>query len=199
MPSNYDAWLVDLDGTLYRPAPVRVAMAAELALFGARSAVLLRRFRNEHEGLRRLELEGDPFRIQIARTAEALGRSEREIEAVVRRWMIERPARWLGLFRRKSLLAEIESFRARGGRTALVSDYPARHKLAALGASALFDVVVASGEPGGPLRLKPHPNGMLRAAGALAVAPARCLVIGDRDDADGLAARSAGMAFRLMR
>jgi beta-phosphoglucomutase-like phosphatase (HAD superfamily) len=60
-------------------------------------------------------------------------------------------------------------------------------------------VVVASGEPGGPLRLKPHPNGMLQAAEALAVAPVRCLVIGDRDDADGLAARSAGMAFRLMR
>jgi HAD superfamily hydrolase (TIGR01549 family) len=190
---------VDLDGTLYRSAPVRFAMAAELAVFGARSLVLLRRFRNEHEKLRRLELEGDPFRIQIARTAEALGRSEREIETVVRSWMIERPARWLGLFRRKSLLAEIESFRSRGGRTALVSDYPARQKLAALGARELFDVVVASGEPGGPLRLKPHPNGMLRAAEALAVAPARCLVIGDRDDADGLAARAAGMAFRLMR
>jgi len=199
VPAAYDAWLVDLDGTLYWPVPVRLAMAAELALFGPRSALLLRQFRKAHEELRRLEFEGDPFRIQIARTAQALGRSEREIEAVVSNWMIERPARWVGLFRRKSLLAEIESFRKRGGRTALVSDYPARRKLAALGASDLFDVVVASGEPRGPLRLKPHPNGMLRAAEALAVTPARCLVIGDRDDADGLAARSAGMAFHLVR
>ncbi|HEV8245640.1 MAG TPA: HAD family hydrolase, partial [Polyangiaceae bacterium] len=80
-----------------------------------------------------------------------------------------------------------------------VSDYPAQRKLAALGTPELFDVVVASGEPGGPRRLKPHPEGFLRAAEALGVAPARCLVIGDREDADGLAARAAGMGFRLMK
>jgi len=198
MSREHDAWLVDLDGTLYRGAPVRLAMALELVLLGAHVALLLRRFRKEHEALRDLELEGDPFRLQIERTAQALGRPADDIERVVRNWMIERPARWLGLFRRRALLREIAEFRAAGGRTALVSDYPARRKLEALGASDLFDVVVASGEPGGPQRLKPHPNGMLRAAAALSIAPERCLVIGDRNDADGLAARSAGMAFRLM-
>src|SRR5262245_32389900 len=100
---GHDAWLVDLDGTLYRALPVKLAMAAELALFGAPSALLLRRFREEHEALRRSELEGDPFRLQIARTAEALARHEDEIERVVRSWMIERPARWLPRFRRASL------------------------------------------------------------------------------------------------
>jgi putative hydrolase of the HAD superfamily len=110
--------------------------------------------------------------------------------------MIERPAKWLPLFRRRSLLDEIRAFREAGGRTALVSDYPARRKLEALGAAPLFDVVVASGEPAGPRRLKPHPNGMLGAASALGIDPARCLVIGDRPDADGLAASAAGMAFR---
>jgi HAD superfamily hydrolase (TIGR01549 family) len=198
MSREHDAWLVDLDGTLYRAGPLKLAMAAELAFFGVTSAALLRRFRKEHEHVRELGLEGDPFRIQILRTAEALGRSPDEIESVVRNWMIERPSRWLARFRRTSLLEEIAAFRAQGGRTALVSDYPARRKLEALGASELFDVVVASGEPGGPERLKPHPSGMLRAAAALEVPPARCLVIGDRDDADGRAAASAGMAFRLM-
>ncbi len=90
----------------------------------------------------------------------------------------------------------IRDFRGRGGRTALVSDYPARDKLRAIGSLELFEVVVASGEPGGPLRLKPDPSGMLRAAEALGVAPAECLVIGDREDADGAAARAAGMTFR---
>lgn len=198
MSREHDAWLVDLDGTLYKAAPVRLAMAAELLLLGAPVALLLRHFRKEHEAVRELGLEGDPFRLQIERTAEALGRPAEEVERVVRNWMIERPARWLSFFRRTPLLREIAEFRANGGRTALVSDYPARRKLAALGASELFDVVVASGEPGGPIRLKPHPNGMLRAAEALAIAPARCLVIGDRKDADGLAAESAGMAFRWM-
>jgi FMN phosphatase YigB (HAD superfamily) len=196
MASEHDAWLVDLDGTLYLGRPVRFAMALELGLLGLGAALLLRRFRKMHEELRELGVEGDPFRIQIERTAEALGRPADEIERVVRTWMIERPAKWLGLFRRRQLLTEIAAFRAAGGRTALVSDYPARRKLEALGASSLFDAVVASGEPDGPLRLKPHPSGMLRAAAALGVEPARCLVLGDRADADGLAASAAGMAFR---
>jgi putative hydrolase of the HAD superfamily len=195
-PGAYDAWLVDLDGTLYAQAPVRLAMAAELALLGWRSLRVLKHFRHEHEHVRGLELDGDPFMIQLERTAAALQEPVDSIEARVQRWMIERPGKWLRLFRRRALLREIAAFRGRGGRTALVSDYPARRKLEALGASDLFEVVVASGEPNGPLRLKPHPSGMLSAASLLGVDPARCLVLGDRPDADGLAASAAGMAFR---
>jgi HAD superfamily hydrolase (TIGR01549 family) len=199
MEAVQKAWLVDLDGTLYSQRPVRLLMAAELALGGWSSAGMLRRFRQEHERVRELGLEGDPFTLQIQRTAEALGLQADAVEGQVRRWMIERPARWLARFRRQALLAEIEAFRVAGGRTALVSDYPARSKLEALGASSLFDTIVASGEPGGPRRLKPHPEGYLLAAERLEVEPAACLVIGDRDDADGEAARAAGMAFRHIR
>ena len=60
----------------------------------------------------------------------------------------------------------------------------------------LFEVVVANGEAGGPRWLKPDPDGYLSAAGRLGVAPERCLVLGDRADADGEAARRAGMTFR---
>jgi HAD superfamily hydrolase (TIGR01549 family) len=193
---EHDAWLVDLDGTLYAQAPVRLAMAAELSLLGWNALRVLKRFRQEQEALRALELDGDPFTLQLERTAAALGEPRDAVEALVRAWMIERPGKWLSLFRRRALLEEIRAFQAGGGRTALVSDYPARRKLAALGAAPLFDVIVASGEPEGPTRLKPHPSGVLRAAAALGVEPKRCLVIGDRADADGAAARTAGMAFR---
>jgi len=196
--SAHAAWLVDLDGTLYSQTPVRLAMGAEVALLGWSALAILRHFRREQEELRKLELEGDPFMLQVERTALALGATTARVEAEVQDWMIERPGKWMSLFRRRRLLEEIRAYRAAGGRTALVSDYPARRKLEALGASALFDVVVASGEPDGPLRLKPHPSGVLRAATALGVDPSRCLVIGDRTDADGAAAKSAGMAFRLV-
>ena len=62
-----------------------------------------------------------------------------------------------------------------------------------------FDVVVSNGEHPDLKRLKPAPDGMLLAAAELGVLPEHCLVIGDRDDADGAAARAAGMAFRLIR
>jgi HAD superfamily hydrolase (TIGR01549 family) len=194
----YDAWLVDLDGTLYRARWVKLAMAVELGLGGWMAVGTLRRFRHEHERLR-LELSDDarsPFSIQIERTATALSLDRGIVEARVTEWMIERPAKWIRRFANRELLSEIADFREQGGKTALVSDYPATAKLEALGHTGLFDVIVASGEPDGPMRLKPHPDGYLAAARRLGVPPERCLVIGDRQDADGAAAEAAGMAFR---
>lgn len=203
MPSitaAHDAWLVDLDGTLYWAPGVKLAMALELLLFGLGKAARLRRFRHEHEALRAdASADGDPFRLQLERAAKSLSIAVPDLENDVRRWMIERPTRYIAWFRRARLLEEIRNFRERGGRTAVVSDYPAQDKLSALGARGLFDVVVASGEPDGPRRLKPDPDGYLRAARTLRVSPERCLVIGDRPDADGAAARTAGMAFRRIR
>jgi beta-phosphoglucomutase-like phosphatase (HAD superfamily) len=112
--------------------------------------------------------------------------------------MIRRPGKWIRMFRRRALFREIAAFREAGGRTALVSDYPATEKLGALGHPDLFDVVIASGEPGGPRRLKPAPDGLLAAAELLGVAAPRCLVLGDRD-VDRAAADAASMAFRLVR
>lgn len=194
------AWLVDLDGTLYHARWVKLAMAAELGLSGWTSVATLRRFRHEHEVLR-AEMQSDvadPFRLQVERTAQALGRDPEDVERRVREWMVRRPCKWIRRFKNEVLLGEIREFREGGGHVALVSDYPARDKLAALGDASLFEVVVASGEPEGPPRLKPHPGGYLAAAKRLGVPPEECLVIGDRDDADGAAARAAGMSFRLV-
>lgn len=204
---RYAAWLVDLDGTLYRPAPVKFAMAAELLLFGWGAIATLRTFRHAHETLRQNQSQGaaaqalgrSPFQHQLEHAAERLGRPAHEVERVVREWMFERPLKWVARAKRAALLDALTRYRAGGGRTALVSDYPARAKLRALGAHELFDLVVSSGEEGGPSRLKPHPEGYLSAAERLGIEPARCLVIGDRDDADGEAARAAGMGLWLIR
>lgn len=195
----HEAWLLDLDGTLYRPLGVKIAMAAEL-LTSPWAIGRLRAFRHGHEALRAEAFASDvsPFDEQIARCAHATGTDEAALRALVTRWMIDKPGKWIRLFRRAALLEEVRAFRAGGGKTALVSDYPARTKLRALQAEDLFDEVVASGEPGGPCALKPSPAGYLEAAKRLQVPPERCLVIGDRDDADGEAARRAGMAFRLI-
>lgn len=207
--SDYRAWLVDLDGTLYRATGVRLAMAMELALSGWRDARVVQAFRREHERMRDsvgdiFTFEGDresdahcasAFDRQLRRTAERLAVPVDAVRAVIERWMIARPGKWIRLFRRKALLSSIAEHRAGGGRTALVSDYPARRKLASLAASELFEVVIANGEGDTAFALKPHPAAYLAAAERLAAPPDECVVIGDRFDADGLAARAAGMAF----
>jgi len=203
---TYDAWLVDLDGTLYTQRWVRLAMAAELALFGWGAVATLRRFRHEHEALRAELIAGTalaavhatPFAAQVARTATALSLEPAHVEGIVLDWMVDRPRKWIRRFPRASLLGEIRAFRASGGKTALVSDYPAEKKLQALAAHELFDAVVASGEKHSPRNLKPDPEGYLRAAELLGVKPERCLVIVDRQDADGAAALAAKMSFRLV-
>ncbi|HVY30021.1 MAG TPA: HAD family hydrolase [Polyangiaceae bacterium] len=200
--SRYQAWLVDLDGTLYRPMPVKLAMAAELLLFGWGSIATLRTFRQAHEELRQLSqgatLETTPFERQLELAARKLGSETTVVERHVNEWMFERPLKWVARAKRQGLLTALADYRASGGKTALVSDYPATAKLRALDAHTLFDTVVSNGEPGGPRRLKPDPEGYLAAAERLGIAPQHCLVIGDRDDADGQAARNAGMAVAII-
>jgi beta-phosphoglucomutase-like phosphatase (HAD superfamily) len=197
----YDAWLVDLDGTLYRSRPLKLKMLWRLLLAGPRVIRILRQFRREHEALREqgAGYVPSPYAEQLTRTAARCNVPHQEVVAVVERYMFEVPSYYLARFVRRDLLREIAAFREGGGKTALVSDYPACQKLAALGATTLFDQVVASGEPDGPTHLKPSPDGMLLAAARLGVEPARCLVLGDRADADGAAAAAAGMAFRRIQ
>lgn len=192
------AWLVDLDGTLYPPTPLKLVMGAELLLTGLGDLPTIREFRRQHEGLREsLENSSDaPFEVQLRNTARALNKPPEEVRRVVVRWMVRRPGKWLAVFKRKGLLEELRAFRTKGGRSALVSDYPAREKLQAMGVAHLFDAVVANGEPGGPTRLKPSPEGYLKAAELIGVAPCDCVVVGDREEVDGEAARRAGMHFR---
>jgi putative hydrolase of the HAD superfamily len=192
------AWLVDLDGTLYHSWPVKLLMGFELFCTGWSALPALVCFRKEHERQREVSQVSaqSAFARQLAETARRVKLEPEQLESLVDSWMVQRPARYLRLFARRGLLAEIASFRASGGKTALVSDYPAQAKLRALGALNLFDVVVANGEEMTLSRLKPWPDGYLLAAERLGIAAAECLVIGDREDDDGLAASRAGMAFR---
>ena len=208
LPANastqYSAWLVDLDGTLYKSRPVQLAMALELLLFGWGAIKILRTFRHAHEELRgirpdALALASSPFQRQLDHAAQKLSRPSADVERTVREWMFRRPLKWVARSKRTALLLQLARFRESGGKLALVSDYPAAAKLEALGAAGLFDLVVSNGEPGGPSRLKPDPEGYLSAARRLGVGPEACLVIGDRDDADGVAARAAGMAVHIIR
>jgi putative hydrolase of the HAD superfamily len=199
-PSTFRGWIVDLDGTLYRPGPLKLLMLAELALLGAWHARVLREFRKQHELVRAdAGAEQSPFEAQLERTAERTHSTKERVAGVVEEWMFDRPGKWIRRLRREDLVAEIRAFRAGGGRTALVSDYPARKKLVALELSDLFEVVIANGESNAVRTLKPNPGAFLHAASELGLAPAECLVIGDRADADGIAADRAGMGFRLVR
>ncbi len=206
MKTEIRAWLLDLDGTLYREKPVKIWMGLELALLGPLHLPLLSTFRRQLEVLRHdlnrdpeLRFEPSPFDEQIRRTSEICGKSEDRVRTLVEEWMLARPGKWMRRVMRKDLLARVAEFRASGGKTACVSDYPAQKKLVALGIDSLFDVVVASGEEPALKRLKPSPDGFALAADKLEIPYEACRVFGDRQDADGEAARALGMQFEWVK
>jgi HAD superfamily hydrolase (TIGR01549 family) len=194
------AWLVDVDGTLYFGSLVKIAMAAEMLLRGWRTISVIVSFRKHHELLRRErhDEETDLFQLQVMRTAAEHALEPEIVRALVEEWMFDRPCKWIALFRRRSLLREIRQFKRDGGLVGIVSDYPAKAKLATVGLVGLVDVIVANGEEHSTGRLKPSPAGYHRAALILGVQVEDCLVIGDRADADGAAAEAAGMTFRAI-
>ena len=77
-----------------------------------------------------------------------------------------------------------------GKRVAVFSDYPDVEKVSALGLQA-WPIVCATDDE--VARLKPDPAGLLRILNQSGVHPNRALMIGDRFDRDGLAARRANV------
>jgi len=183
----------DVDGTLYRQTPLRLCMARDLLLHAAlrrdfRTIAVLRTYRRIRE---RLGAEGTPGFEQalLAQTAAATKLGVQQVQAIAAEWILRRPLPYVARYRCSGVSELFAGLRRRGVPIGVLSDYPARAKLVALGLSA-DHVLSASDDHVG--RLKPHPRGLqalIAAAGATATAT---VLIGDRADRDGAAARRAG-------
>jgi len=129
-----------------------------------------------------------------ARPARRLGLTVSEVEAVVETWMHERPLRYLPACRFPDVQLLFSDLRSSGRTIAVLSDYPAERKLAALGLAA--DLVVSSVDTTVD-RFKPNPAGLRRILALTGAKPDECLLIGDRDELDGECARRLGVPFLL--
>ncbi len=194
------AVVFDVDGTLYDQRAMRLRMGRELALAClARPATLgaariLATYRHLREELADEEATGIG-RLQYEKTAERLGLPARRIEAVVEEWILRRPLRHAAACRRPGARRLFAELRDSGRRIGVWSDYPATGKLEAMDLAA--DAVVCATDPEVD-RLKPRPEGLVRLLGILGVAPGEALVIGDRDERDGEAARRLGCPYLLI-
>lgn len=193
------AVLFDLDGTLYRQAPVRSLMAIELALVPIRSPLgasrrlrALRLYRRAQEDLRTARAGSSIAGEQLARATAGSGLSSAETEQLVDEWMFRRPLKYLRRWRTPGLLPLLARLDAAGVPAGILSDYPAERKLAALGLSDRFSPVLCAGDPAIGA-LKPSPRGFLRACATWHLPPRDVLMIGDRPDVDAAGAHAAGM------
>lgn len=196
------AVLFDVDGTLYRQLPLRTLVAGELAVSAldprttratVRVVRILRAYRAAHEWLRMQRVHDRALaRLQVTRAAREAASSEHEVEAAVSEWMLRRPLKYLPACRRVDLAPTLTVLRRRGIRLGILSDYPARDKLTALGIADLFSLVLCTSDPDIGA-FKPDPRGFWRACELWNVSPNEVLYVGDRFDVDAGGAAAAGL------
>ena len=200
------AVLFDVDGTLYRQAPVRVLMAAEMAVcavsgrahVGGRVVRALSTVRTVREELRQLGCPAASLsELQFDRAADRIDESPAFMRQVVEEWMFQRPIKYLRLARRTDVASLVLRLKERGIALGVLSDYPADAKLRRLGLSRFFRVVLCTTEDE-INAFNPHPRGFHHACQRLGFDPSEVAYVGDRVDVDAAGARAAGMRCYLV-
>lgn len=183
----------DVDGTLYNQRSIRIHMARELFMSALTSldAGLISTVSTYRQVRERLgEQEVCNFEeTAIAKTAAQVRRPQAEVRKIIAEWIETRPLPYLAAARYRGLLELFGGLKRQGKIIGILSDYPAHLKLGALGLSA--DLVISACDENVQF-LKPNPRGLEVLMDAAGVTADETLLIGDRTDRDGLAARRAG-------
>ena len=189
----------DVDGTLYRQGRLRALMAVAMSaglLRGELSATDIRVLRTYRRMREQVADRGGPVADAVDATASKLRCSTSNVLAVQDEWLLRRPLAYLPRVSLAGVAELIESLRDRDIAVVAWSDYPAEEKTRALGLR--FDYVVVAGDTDVPA-LKPDPSGLLKALKLTGVTADQTLVVGDRDERDGAAARAIGAEYLIVR
>jgi FMN phosphatase YigB (HAD superfamily) len=193
--------LFDVDGTLYRQPPLRIAMACEMMVTRCWSICTRRpdgieralSFRRTREQLRAGGHDGVSLeRRQYVHAAAVFGCTAEDMHLAVDEWIYRRPLKWVRACRRRGLddlLRFLQQHRIRCG---VFSDYPAGSKLHALGLAGRFDLELSAVDAE-ISAFKPDPKGFLVASRCWGLDPREVLYVGDRVDVDAEGAAAAGM------
>lgn len=178
----------DVDGTLY-PNASMYFHSLGLAVGNLRLLLTLEEVRAQ---LRNHPDTSDDFhRVQARLVAARLGITAERAYALIEGRIY---TRWYKTFLKfrpfPGLIDAIAAFRTAGLKTAVLSDFPIRHRLEALGLEGPWDCTFSSEETG---YLKPNPQPFLLLAERLGLAPAEVLYVGNSYTYDVLGAAAAGM------
>ncbi|MBN1306510.1 MAG: HAD family hydrolase [Chitinispirillaceae bacterium] len=190
--------IFDLDGTLYR---MRWFFRPLLFAVLVRNPFRLPRFLAVRSRFAGTDLGSQA--VLLAALCKALSEREHASPAALHDWIrngfypafiATMPLQRSG---RSRLNETLQHLRIRGIKLAVLSDYDAvKERLCRLRIPTEYFDIITSCEASGAL--KPSVRPFLEIATAWNIAPSSMLVIGDRDDSDGIAARRAGMQFLLL-
>ncbi len=199
---SFDAVIFDFDGTLYdfRGLPQRLVMGSPLNMFKMSAERKARRILKGQDLGCEAAYDKAFAEEMVKHRFLGLGVSTERILRWYKRFYLSHMVRVLRRhYEAREGVAELFSrLKSAGKKIAVLSDYPmVRERMKAIGlADVPVDILAAASDYGA---LKPAVRPMCDIAEKLNVSQGRCLVVGDRRDTDGEAARRAGMPFVQIR
>ena len=188
------AYIFDLDGTLYSQKKMHIKMAEELIRY---YAIHPNRIKDIYYiwKFRKLREYRDNKQISINELIGKMSSSEDKIKniyGVIDRWMFKEPLKLIKSCAYEEVINYIRKEKDKGKSIVIYSDYPVKDKLNALGLCADIEVCA---EDDNIKELKPSSKAMnyimdrLNADGSLVV------YVGDRYEKDGESARLSGVVY----
>ncbi len=196
---KYDLFIIDMDGTLYYQNQMRTGMLrlmvcelfANRKLLGELYAVyMFRRIREDMAG--NGFNDGDIYEKISEKTFVFGWLNAKEVERIIQKWIYEKPLEILRECRDDKLFNFIKDAVSSGKQVYIYSDYPVESKMKVLGIDKIgIKCIDASKEEINAY--KPSPKGIEFILRETGVPAALTVMIGDREDRDGAAARNAGI------
>jgi HAD superfamily hydrolase (TIGR01549 family) len=202
---NMDAIIFDFDGTLYN----KKGFAFHLILHHLKDISLIRAERKTRHLLKGKDFNSkEHFYQNFFRQFSAVLKNKKQNEEYVAKWYFEYYLPMLTDTLKKYCQARegaahlLDYLNKSNLKVAVFSDYAAvPERMEAIGLSSChlqtgtFCSLYSAEEFGA---LKPSPRPFIEIANQLQVSPTKVLIIGDREDTDGVGATNAGMQFLLL-
>ena len=207
---DYQVVIFDLDGTLYFQRPFRLRMIGFLAGYilthprCAKDFLIIKKYRKVREAweVHEKECKGNPKYSalgledrQYQYVADQMHTKRARVQNVISFFMLEMPLRFLSAYRDEMLAHAIDTLHRQHKTVVVYSDYPVENKLKALGIRADCCYTSADARIGA---MKPDPRGIAVILADTGCAAADALMVGDRYEKDGLAAKGNGVDYLIV-
>lgn len=185
----------DVDGTLYDIRSMRKAMFKELLVglflrkISFQEIRILHSYRKTLENLRKEVIYSDQSLsgFHTREVSEKVGCTSEMVETVVNKWMIDVPCGKMHGLIWPDIKDTLIKLTEKGYCLAVLSDYPAKKKVEAMGLNNVFEVILSCQDEGSR-GYKPNTNGFQNIIQFFDAKPCECIYIGDSYERDVIGA-----------